>query len=1294
MDRLRGTGPWLATYIERTLREPTTDAQLSGHYLQVVTPVKDRRMRVTDGKHSMEAMLTVKAAAMIDMDEDDMGLSLSTLCGHIIALAELTVIPDLSYFAPRATLVLRKLSVFPDRKLVPPAGAHPCVLTESNVMDAIRINVGRSLAQFPSKTSACDPIPDGFPPPALEERAMTYARNTSTGRAVQSNVPSPASIANANSDDNHSIMDLSPSNDENAVVTANGEAEVHSESNKHENAPASVNANGVMNTNVEAGKTPNVYGFVDLAPDESDDDVNNFIAFSQSTGRIQTQAQERVEPRKEISPRSLPVLTQRLSDNPDESNLNLSSNDRENEGVPSREPDLTCSTQEDQIRILELPQTQHFAISDEEEDEPIDDTQNADNHVTNQGDVLEREPSGNQPASNSTITLRKIEHGSENEDTISPVGNAKSREQAQRNDGIRTDRGASPCANTVTDAIENGGEAPDPLASVDAQAYFGTLASVNAQAEIGAHVNVDAGAGAGEGAEAETSGREAAKAIEGARANSNASPDTNANGDAAADTVMNADVASNVVSSSSATISPRVANDVNRVDENKQPKRNDAALVEVGIRGAVEEAFGTQLCDDGLEGTEQKSKVPEMPQSQLFTSDGESEEERETHKNDDSSCDDASQAPDLQASGPPAGEHQTMDLCASPKATGCETRANGTQRDHVGGDGVNACDSDEYLDNESSVANQRGKVVVLTQKLKKRRRGKSLLEDDSPTTKLAKAGEAQATCMEQSRENELTSPAELDGTTESGEYGETGHTHRHFRKATGNNDNEGRRNSELRNRLPVGPFEKSNSKDCLAKVRGNKVRNVDLHGVTSARPEEQVRKRQRLTVTGAKRFGQSENEGSKSEQLKNEASLRGQNNNIDNNIWEFRLKNLVQHMVSPLTHPISLAIRKPLTSPNYSSSGVPTNNHYAGESYTVTVHNMADQALAGNERSGPGVNPKATAQTEGATTQTSKPVVVQAPTGGQAQVQVQKQGFNEVQQASPRIAVPRRGRRGRPPGRGTRGGLTARVTRSRDKGLDIDQAAAVPVVEIDGDNADSGTKVAVLQAGPGATGADDDVTATKTEKMMADTVGEAVEHAVEKVLETAPSDRVISVDVDIDVAEAPKGDEIMKGVVGKKANGRSESKGVDSRGAENANEGPEAEVVKFTDLDSKSDADVEMVDAVDGNKGTVVLVPNNEESVNVSGPSTNRDRGEDAVTEDTKRAIEKASAKVHADLEAIRRIRRARDENPLAFLLMPDIFMDQRGDALLPQVETRARVDNDMNVRAQAAAQIPDSAPI
>lgn len=395
MERLRGSGPWLASYIIRTLREPTADVSLSGHYLQVVSPVKDRHLRVTDGKHSMEAMLTVDAAVNIDADEDDIGVSLNTLCGHIIALPEVTVVPELSYCAPRAILVLRKVTVFPDRKLVPPTGSHSCVFTEENVMDAIRVSVGRSLAKLPSNTSGLDPIPDGFPPSGLQERAIAYAKSTLISQAGQSNAPVSAPIDEESSDEQHSVLDFSTRGDE------NGNAATH----------VKANANTNSNANVNAGQA------VGVAPNPNIDALESRTPISQSTGQIQTQCEDRVETVQEALSPVVPVLTQRMPNTLKESGLNLSQDCSQREGISSEEVNLTLSTEEDSIKLVELPQTQHFAVEEETEDEPTDDDKNCADTGIVQDDRNDKRNGENEFGCNNVNNFRRaIEDESHNDE--------------------------------------------------------------------------------------------------------------------------------------------------------------------------------------------------------------------------------------------------------------------------------------------------------------------------------------------------------------------------------------------------------------------------------------------------------------------------------------------------------------------------------------------------------------------------------------------------------------------------------------------------------------------------------------------------------------------------------------------------------------------------------------------------------------------------------------------------------------------------------------------------------------
>lgn len=1276
MERLRGSGPWLASYIIRTLRELTADVSLSGHYLQVVSPVKDRHLRVTDGKHSMEAMLTVNAAVKIDADEDDIGVSLNTLCGHIIALPEVTVVPELSYCAPRAILVLRKVTVFPDRKLVPPAGSHPCVFTEENVMDAIRVNVGRSLAKLPSKTSGFDAIPNGFPPSGLQKRAIAYAKSTLISQAGQSDAPGPAPIVEESSDEQHSILDFSTKGDE------SGKATTHEKTN----------TKTTLNANTNAGRS------VGIIPNPIIDELENRMPISQSPGQIQTQCEGQVETVQENSSPVIPVLTQRMPNTFEESGINLSQDVSQKDGISSEEVNLILSTEEESIKLVELPQTQHFAIDEETEDEPTDDDKNCDDIGTMQHDRSCKRNEENQFGYKASNTRRTIEDESHNDERVGLLRNLKAgtaMEESQLKPDFHIDEGGSGSGGVKADTVPRGNRCKDGdgRGSVSAHANTRTPSNIEAPTSIVVHSNtgalasidayedICAGAGVDARTDANTNAGTSPDRDEGAKADKRTGTDRDLNEGAAANTIRDTTAVVGGILSSSTTVSPPNRNDAKGAIEIEQPERGIDETMEDEGREIGEEVFGAQLCDEVPNDVGQAKTVVAMPQVQLFKFADTDEEETDENELYGSCRNDVNQEPNSQVNEICAGENRT-DLCISEKATSFGSKPSSVHRDSVGTDRENASDSDRYLVEESSGTNDHRKVAVLTQIPRKRRRVTSTLKHDPPPTKLAKASTARAARTEQSKGNELRFPATVEGTTDSEGDGEQKHGKRQFKKATRNNVNEGKRKtSDSGNKLPVRHLAGNDSKDTLPRERENELSGVDSRGVTSARRGEKVRKRERLGVIGAKCSGQSESRGPKSEQTKKEASSRGQNIMIVNDDCEIRLKRLLQHMVSPLTHSLPLTVRKPLATKKSGSTIASKTLSNANKRYPTTERNMSDRVHSSNEKNGLEESPKPTNQ--------SGSEVMQ-------QTEEREQEVRGVQQEPspvPLTTNQRRGRRGRPPGRGARGGVTTRVTRSRDKGPETDQAVAIPVVDIDGDNIDNAMdKAAVVKPNSASVEGARDAVVDTAEKIMADTVGKAVGDAVEKVLEEAPSDGVINIDMDINLGTATKGDLVMK-EAGKDAGETSGPKGVGGHGAKNVNDSLKVGVATLTDPKTRNSPDTEMTDLAQSDTVKAV-VPDNEGSINVSRAGGNEGSKGDAMEQKTKLAVEKALGEVDADLEAIRRVKQARDKNPVAFLLMPEMFMESQKDAVPLAQETHTGVDTDMNIRAQAAAQVPDSAPL
>lgn len=153
---ITGSSPWLKSYVITFLSPSSTKSKpptLDGTYLQVITtPTQRRQLTVYDGQHTMEAILSPDAASFVDADHEDTGITTRNLLGHVIAPVSIDIITDMTVSPPSATLVLKEVAVFADRKHQLPVGNLENVVKDSSVAAAIQTNVGCKIGSFSTVT--------------------------------------------------------------------------------------------------------------------------------------------------------------------------------------------------------------------------------------------------------------------------------------------------------------------------------------------------------------------------------------------------------------------------------------------------------------------------------------------------------------------------------------------------------------------------------------------------------------------------------------------------------------------------------------------------------------------------------------------------------------------------------------------------------------------------------------------------------------------------------------------------------------------------------------------------------------------------------------------------------------------------------------------------------------------------------------------------------------------------------------------------------------------------------------
>lgn len=1198
-QRLRDSGPWLAPYVERMLREPSADLTLGGHYLQVVTPVRDRHLHVTDGKHSMEAILTTAAAASIDADEDDIGISVSTLCGHLIALMDILVIPDISFSAPHATLLLRKISVFPDRKLLPPAGVHPCVLTHSKVADAIRVSIGRSIAQLPSTTTTFDPLPEDFPPSGLEEQAVAFAGTL----ASQTNVGGRPRLTQA----------------------------VNADPNEHQLA---LDAVSDMDANV---CEPN-----DLA--------------TQLPTQVQVLSQEQTQPHQTEQQKKKsenPVASnfmQWLSSDCEECSPHHgdSDNNSDRRESPSNADGRNCIDREELIEIVELPQTQYVQFDSDEDEDDMREHCNANS--------LEKKNEG----SDKTRKRERIENGKQGGRGDPAEHDLRDEQDGDDVQSEQDERGEIDCPR-FSGRASRGGRLEQKR--VEMKSSDRTPRSPAPSKSVIRHGETRSNANSNSPSSTGTLTGD----VKGVDAN---------NGDDATDAYAASGARANECSGSSTTASPPGRKDGTGNLTNQQLAYDGTGDPEAReSKDTVREIVRTQPrdeCEDDVDQTEVAFVMP-LTQCLLDEDEGEVGEENEKSIDGDSNNDASISLPSSQPTHRVGtGEKQLKGFRTPTKVAVAKSKRS--SRGNTEHDTKNPIDSSNDSVEIGVVADYKGRT-------KKRRRMMSVSSGDSFTTKVAEMRAVKPVCAERPGNKVRTCPhatscrnAEPEGHEQAAE----GQPHR---QETGRSNDE-----NFDEGLPgltqkvQAIVEKINLERLPIKVIRTDVVNVESN--LSTRHGVEAGKRRRLAVTDTEQSDQSgSRKKSKSPETKYEANLCGQNTKTIDKVSKNRLRYLMQHMVSPLNVPLHRLSHS--TAANaHDSSDEPRSAEKSTGKYAATRHSMTDQGHGGVANNSVQEKARSPAEQEDMVLINEKPTQVDGQVEEQVEVQAQTHGEGLEKQSPPPPApsVSRRGRRGRPPGRGIRGGAITRTTRSRDKKPDTDQSTVIPVTIIDTDSADPAAESRAVENRDFVnTRKEDKAIVATTDKVMAVAVEEAVEKAVEKVLEKAPTDRVVSIDVDIDMDAAPQEETSVVEPVKK---GRESANAKASLKADPVSGIEKPKVIQLADSGAKGVADVEMVDILRSDTERTVAMADEE-----------RDAG-DATTEDDERSIAIATAKVDAALDEIRRIRRAKDQNPIAFVLMPEIFMNPQKDSIHPTSETHNGNDVDLDVRRRAAARIPDSAPI
>lgn len=142
MPRTVDANPWILPLVLQQLSENPREPDLVGCRALVLSLIpQTRRMEIFDGAHILQVSLSVVAIEDLDRDEDALGITSKNLIGHIVAVAGLTLVPDL-YSSPLGVIAtVTKLTPFCD-KLQRPVSRPPLVETDAEVRKILSARLG------------------------------------------------------------------------------------------------------------------------------------------------------------------------------------------------------------------------------------------------------------------------------------------------------------------------------------------------------------------------------------------------------------------------------------------------------------------------------------------------------------------------------------------------------------------------------------------------------------------------------------------------------------------------------------------------------------------------------------------------------------------------------------------------------------------------------------------------------------------------------------------------------------------------------------------------------------------------------------------------------------------------------------------------------------------------------------------------------------------------------------------------------------------------------------------------
>jgi hypothetical protein len=201
MPRAVDAHPWILPLVLQQLSVDPREPDLIGCKALVLSVLTQaRRMELFDGAHTLRVSLSIEAIRDLDSDEDALGITSKNLVGHIVAVAGLTLVPDLYSAPPGVIAVVSKVTPFCD-KLQRPINRPPLVESAPAVRKILSARLGQVMSSYAAPAflqsgsggatgaASVSSRPAGAPPPDL----LANVTDFKTGLNLCANAPARGS---------------------------------------------------------------------------------------------------------------------------------------------------------------------------------------------------------------------------------------------------------------------------------------------------------------------------------------------------------------------------------------------------------------------------------------------------------------------------------------------------------------------------------------------------------------------------------------------------------------------------------------------------------------------------------------------------------------------------------------------------------------------------------------------------------------------------------------------------------------------------------------------------------------------------------------------------------------------------------------------------------------------------------------------------------------------------------------------------------------------------------------------